>query len=149
MASLSTPEVRETVIGVAVTSARHAAALAIGITGRPQGYVNPTEIENATMESTTTTAPSTTAAQDIASQATAEDGGSVAGEAAVTASAVPEVYAMPATFGAVGADADRDRCAERGRDADDDQPGHAEPQLVRVRVHGADRRLSGTLDARR
>jgi hypothetical protein len=103
MTSLSSPEVREPVIGAAITSARHAAALAIGITGRPLGYANPADVENATLEPTTTTAPPTTAAQDIASQATTDDGGSVAGEAAVTATAIPPVYAMPGTFGRLAA----------------------------------------------
>lgn len=79
VAALTTPELRREAIRVAQDEVRHAALLAIAITGRPAGYVNPADVLAATG-----VAP-----------AAAETSGS--------GMQVPPVYAVPGQFGNLGA----------------------------------------------
>lgn len=79
MAVLSTPELRREAIRVAQDEVRHAALLAIAITGRPGGYVNPADVEAAT--GVPVAAP----------------------EATGSGMQVPPVYAVPSQFGNLGA----------------------------------------------
>ncbi len=94
--SLSEPTMRRDTISIGTHEVRHAALLAIAITGRPDGYFTPGDVENATLVVPTTAAPATT--QNIATVAT------VAGVAAAPPSTpIPVVYAIPSQFGALSA----------------------------------------------
>lgn len=93
MPALSDPALRKQTIIIGTHEARHAALLAIAITGRPEGYANPLDVQNATLVVPTATAAPTTT-QDIAAPTTLEGG-----EPAPPATAIPPVYAMPGTFG--------------------------------------------------
>jgi rubrerythrin len=97
VATLSEPRLRQQSVDVATQVAAHAAALAIRITGAPEGYVTPEGLEQATGESTTTTvAPSTT--QDLAAP-TIADGATPP----PPATPIPAVYAIPGQYGSLGA----------------------------------------------
>lgn len=94
---LSLPSLRKEAVIVGTHEVRHAAVLAIAITGRPDGYVDPLSVEEATGSAPTTTAAPTTT-QNIAAEAS-ED---TAAEAPA-ATPIPTVYAIPAQFGQLGA----------------------------------------------
>ena len=97
MPVLSDPRLRKETIIIGTHEVRHAALLAIAITGRPAGYANPLDVENATLvAATTTVAPSTT--QDLAAPTTLKGA-----EAPPVATPIPPVYAMPGTFGKLSA----------------------------------------------
>jgi hypothetical protein len=92
--SLSLPALRKEAITIASNEVRHAALLAINITGRPDAYVTPAGVEAATGVTTTTIASTTT--QDIAAQTTLE------GQAPTPpATPIPTVYAIPGQFGSL------------------------------------------------
>lgn len=94
--ALSDPKLRKEAITVGAHEVRHAALLAIAITGRPGGYMNPGDLQSATMVVPATAAPTTT--QDPASVTT------LAGEAPpAPPTPIPTVYAVPSQFGALSA----------------------------------------------
>jgi rubrerythrin len=96
VAQLNDPALRQQVISIGTHEVRHAAVLAIAITGRPAGYVNPSDVQAATLQ-TTTTAAATTTTQDLASPATTAGSSS-----APAGTPIPKVYAIPAQFGLLG-----------------------------------------------
>ena len=91
--ALSLPNLRKDVVLVGAQEARHAALLAILITGRPDGYADPSDVQNATLVAPTTTAAPTTT-QNIAAPTT-----QAGAQAPPDATAILPVYAMPGTFG--------------------------------------------------
>jgi len=96
MPVLSDPELRKQTIVVGTHEVRHAALLAISITGAPEGYANPADVEHATLEPTTTIQTTTT--QNIAAPTTLEGA-----EPPPPATPIPAVYAMPGAFGKLSA----------------------------------------------
>lgn len=93
---LSEPQLRQGSIEVATRVARHAAGLALLITGTPEGYVSPEGAEEATGIATTTVAPTTT--QNIAAVTTIGPGSAEAGPPSTP---IPAVYAIPGQFGSL------------------------------------------------
>lgn len=82
---LSQPEQRQAAITIAAEAARRAAVLAIAITGAPQGYLNPSMVEEATGK-----APEVAAV----TQDTDASGNDI--------TTIPTVYAVPAQYGQLG-----------------------------------------------
>lgn len=96
---LSVPSLRKEAVIIGTHEVRHAAVLAIAITGRPDGYIDPASIEEATGSAPTTTAAPTTTQDIAASSDTAAEGA----EPTPVATPIPTVYAIPAQFGQLGA----------------------------------------------
>jgi hypothetical protein len=91
---LSMPSLRAESITIGTHEVRHAALLAIAMTGRPDGYVSPTVVESTGVEvPETTVAPTTT--QDIATPLAIDEGD----EPAPPPTPIPTVYAIPSQFG--------------------------------------------------
>lgn len=96
---LSLPALRVESITAGAHEARHAALLAMTITGIPEGYIDPSDVTNAGEPApTTTSAPATT--QDIA--APSSDAPDPVEEGTV-GTEIPTVYAIPSQFGQLGA----------------------------------------------
>jgi hypothetical protein len=95
--ALSDPRLRREAIVIGTHEVRHAALLAIAITGAPDGYVDPADVQAATLEVPTTTAAPTTT-QDIAAPTTVEGA-----EPPPPPTPIPRVYAIPGAFGKLGA----------------------------------------------
>ena len=101
---LSTPSLRVESITAGTHEARHAALMAMAITGIPEGYIDPSDL-TAAAEAAPSTSAAPTSTQDIAEPAQpdlevgTED--TVAEESVGTA--IPTVYAIPSQFGQLGA----------------------------------------------
>lgn len=83
--ALSTRSLRKAAVTIAAQEVRHAAILAIAITGRPQGYVTPDEI----------TAAGGTPPELVVTEVTVASG--------APATPIPVAYAVPGQFGYLGA----------------------------------------------
>jgi rubrerythrin len=96
VAQLNDPALRQQAVSIGTHEVRHAAVLAIAITGRPVGYFNPSDVQAATLQTPTTAAAPTTT-QDLAAPATTAGSSS-----APAATPIPKVYAIPAVFALLG-----------------------------------------------
>lgn len=95
MTQLSGPSLRAQVIEIATHAARRSAALAIAITGRPEGYLDPSDLPGSVAPPST--AATTTTVQDIAGRATTTT------EPEAPPTPIPAVYAITTQFGGLAA----------------------------------------------
>jgi len=98
--ALSQPSLRGDAIVVGSHEVRHAALLAIAITGAPEGYFAPSSAEAAEEAAAPTTTASPTTTQDIAAPGGSESEG--AGGSGAPVQQIPPVYAVAGQYGSLG-----------------------------------------------